>query len=61
MDPAEVAKIGFDAMMDGEADVVAGLKNKLQVAMAKVTPSQVSAEQHRKIAEPGSAVPAEHA
>jgi short-subunit dehydrogenase len=61
MDPAEVAKIGFKSMMDGEADVVAGLKNKLQVAMAKVTPSQVSAEQHRKIAEPGSATPAEHA
>jgi short-subunit dehydrogenase len=55
MDPAEVAKIGFDAMMAGEADVVAGLKNKLQVAMAKVTPSQISAEQHRKLAEPGTA------
>jgi short-subunit dehydrogenase len=61
MDPAEVAKIGFKAMMDGEADVVAGLKNKLEVAMAKVTPSQVSAEQHRKIAEPGTATPIEHA
>ena len=61
MDPAEVAKIGFKAMMDGEADVVAGLKNKLEVAMAKVTPSQVSAEQHRKIAEPGTATPVEHA
>jgi uncharacterized protein len=55
MDPAEVAQTGFDAMMDGEADVVAGLKNKLQVAMAKVTPSQVLAEQHRKMAEPGTA------
>lgn len=55
MDPAEVARIGFKAMMDGEADVVAGLKNKLQVAMAKVTPSQLLAEQHRKTAEPGTA------
>jgi short-subunit dehydrogenase len=54
-DPADVAKTGFQAMMDGEADVVAGLKNKLQVAMAKVTPSQVLAEQHRKMAEPGTA------
>src|SRR3954467_1375250 len=35
-DPADVAKAGFEAMMNGEADVVAGLKNKLQVAMAKV-------------------------
>ena len=42
-------------MMSGEADVVAGLKNKLQVAMAKVMPSQIMAEQHRKMAEPGTA------
>jgi short-subunit dehydrogenase len=55
MDPAEVAKIGFKAMMDGEGDVVAGLKNQLQVAVAAVTPSSVLAEQHRKMAEPGSA------
>lgn len=54
-DPAEVAQIGFDAMVAGEADVVAGIKNKLQVVMAKVTPSQLLAQQHRKMAEPGSA------
>jgi uncharacterized protein len=54
-DPAEVARIGFKAMMDGEGDVVAGLKNKLQTAMASVTPASVLAEQHRKMAEPGSA------
>ena len=54
-DPADVAKIGFEAMMSGEADVVAGLKNKLQVAMAKVMPSQMAAEQHRKMAQPGTA------
>jgi short-subunit dehydrogenase len=53
-DPAAVAKIGFKAMMDGEGDVVAGLKNKLQTAVASVTPSAVLAEQHRKMAEPGS-------
>ena len=55
MDPAEVAKIGFKAMMDRDGDVVAGLKNKLQAAVASVTPSAVLAEQHRKMAEPGSA------
>jgi short-subunit dehydrogenase len=55
MDPAKVAEIGFKAMLKGEADVVAGLKNKLMVAMSKVMPSQVVAEQHRKLAEPGSA------
>ena len=55
MDPAEVAEIGFKAMMDGEADVVTGLKNKVQVAMSKVMPSQLVAAQHRRLAEPGSA------
>jgi len=52
--PREVAQIGFEAMMRGEADVVAGLKNKLEAAMAHVTPSTVLAEQHRRMAEPGS-------
>lgn len=55
MDPAKVARIGFDAMMNGEGDVVAGLKNKLQVAMANVTPAAVLAEQHRRMTAPGTA------
>lgn len=54
MDANEVARIGFKAMMDGEGDVVAGWKNKLQAAVASVTPSSVLAEQHRKMAEPGT-------
>ena len=54
-DPADVAKVGFKAMMDGDGDVVAGWKNKLQTAIAKVTPSAVLAEMHRNMAEPGSA------
>jgi len=54
-DPADVAKAGFDAMQAGEGDVVAGWKNKVQVALAGVTPAAVLAEQHRKMAEPGSA------
>lgn len=53
-DPADVAKIGFDAMLKGEGDVIAGLKNKIQGAMAAVTPQSMLAEQHRKMAEPGS-------
>ena len=53
-DPAEVARIGFDAMMDGEEDVVSGWKNKLQAAVANVTPGSVLAHQHAKMAEPGS-------
>ena len=54
-DPADVAKVGFKAMMAGEGDVVAGLKNKIQATVANVTPASVLAEMHRKQAEPGSA------
>jgi len=54
-DPADVARVGFDAMMRGDGDVVSGWKNKLQSAIANVTPAGVLAEQHRKMAEPGSA------
>jgi len=60
MDANEVAKIGFKAMMAGEGDVVAGWKNKMQAAMASITPSAVLAEQHRKMAEPGTGTPGKH-
>jgi short-subunit dehydrogenase len=53
-DPADVARVGFDAMMRGDGDVVSGWKNKLQTAVANVTPAGVLAEQHRAMAEPGS-------
>ena len=53
-DPADVARIGFDAMMKGQGDVVSGWKNKLQSAIATVTPSGVMAEMHRGMAEPGT-------
>ena len=42
-------------LLDHEADVVAGWKNKLQSAVANVTPNETLAEQHRKMAEPGTA------
>jgi len=54
-DPAEVAGTGFAAMMNGEGDVVSGWHNKLQSAIANITPASVLAEQHRKKAAPGSA------
>jgi short-subunit dehydrogenase len=60
MDANEVAKIGVKAMLAGEGDVVAGWKNKMQAAMASVTPSAVLAEQHRKMAEPGTGTPGKH-
>jgi short-subunit dehydrogenase len=54
-DPVDVAQAGYDAMIRGDGDIVAGWKNKLQTAVANVTPSEVLAEQHRKMAEPGTA------
>ena len=44
-DPADVARVGFDAMMSGEGDVT---------AVASVTPASTLAAQHRKQAELGS-------
>lgn len=54
-DAAEVANNGFDAMIKGKGDVVSGLRNKVQSAVANVTPAGVLAGQHRKKAEPGTA------
>jgi short-subunit dehydrogenase len=51
----EVAKIGFDAMLRGDGDVVAGWQNKLRAAISHVVPAEVLAEQHRAMAAPGSA------
>jgi short-subunit dehydrogenase len=56
--PAEVAKIGFAAMQKGDGDVVAGWQNKLRAAMAHIMPSGALAEQHRKMAAPGTAIKA---
>jgi short-subunit dehydrogenase len=54
-DAADVAKAGFDAMMKGESDIVTGFKNKVQTSVANVTPNEMLARQHRKMAEPGTA------
>lgn len=53
-DPGKVAKDGWDALMAGKPHIVSGWKNKLQAAAAHVTPASILAEQHRKMAEPGS-------
>lgn len=53
-DPADVARDGYDAVMSGKASIVSGWKNKIQQVVANVTPAAVLAEQHRKMAEPGS-------
>ena len=54
-DPADVAKTGWDAVMGGKSSVFAGWKTKVQGVLANVTPGAVLAEQHRGMAEPGSA------
>jgi short-subunit dehydrogenase len=54
-DPADVARTGYDAMMAGEGDVVSGWQNKLQSAIANITPASILAEAHRRMAAPGSA------
>ncbi len=54
-DPADVAKTGFAAMMNGDGDVVSGWQNKLQTAIANITPAGVLAAQHAKEAKPGTA------
>jgi uncharacterized protein len=52
-DPAGVARQGFDALMNGEAKVIAGsFTNKVMASRA--IPDSVKAEMHRKMAEPGS-------
>ena len=47
-DAAMVARKGFEAMMNGEGDVVTGWHNKLQAAIAHVLPAGVTAELHRQ-------------
>ena len=54
-DAADVARTGFEAMLKGEGDVVTGWLNKLQSAIANITPSSMLAEQHRRQAQPGTA------
>lgn len=54
-DPADVAEAGFEAMEKGEAGVIAGMSNKIRAALSGVVPDVMLAEQHRKMAEPGSA------
>ena len=55
MAASEVAQQGFDALMKGDGQVVTGWQNKLQAAIASISPFGVTAELHRKMAEPGTA------
>jgi short-subunit dehydrogenase len=55
-DPADVARDGFKALMDGEERVIShSLATKAQGAGSRLMPDSLKAEAHRKMAEPGSA------
>jgi uncharacterized protein len=49
---ADVARDGYKALMSGDDMVVSGLMNKVQVAMASVTPDAMAAEKMKKQQEP---------
>jgi short-subunit dehydrogenase len=54
-DPADVAKDGFEALMNGDERVVsASMSTKMQGRFSRVMPDSVKAGMHRKMAEPGS-------
>lgn len=55
-DPADVAKDGFEALMNGDDQVIAhSMKSKAMGAMGKVLPDKVNAGAMRGMNEPGSA------
>ncbi|HYD21781.1 MAG TPA: SDR family oxidoreductase [Flavipsychrobacter sp.] len=46
-DPADVAKTGYDALMNNEEKVIAGAKNKMMATMANITPDSALAANMR--------------
>ncbi len=53
-DPADVARAGYDAMMRGDGDIVTGWMNKMQSAIANITPASWLAAAHARGAAPGT-------
>ncbi len=51
-DPADVAKDGYKALMNGEIKVISGFKNKVQTGMSALMSDSMSAENMRKQNEP---------
>lgn len=51
-DPAEVAKDGYKALMEGDDQIVSGMKNKFQVIMTNMMPDAAAAERMKKMQEP---------
>ena len=53
-DPADVAEEGFNALMKGEENHIAGFKNRIQANVAKVMPQSVAAKMHKGMTLPNS-------
>jgi short-subunit dehydrogenase len=54
-DPAEVAKQGFEALMAGKDEIIAGsLLTKVEGAVSQVLPETLKSEVHRQLTKPGS-------
>jgi short-subunit dehydrogenase len=51
-DPADVAKDGYEALMEGKDMVISGFKNKVGVMMNNITPDEKNAEKMAKQQEP---------
>ena len=55
-DPADVARDGFEALMNGDERVVsASMKTKLQARASRLLPDKVKSAMHGDMAEPGGA------
>lgn len=54
-DAADVAKDGFEALMEGRDAIIAGsLKNKVQANVAKIVPQKAAAKMHEQMTKPNS-------
>jgi short-subunit dehydrogenase len=51
MDPAEVAKDGYEALQKGESKIISGSKTKMHVFMADLLGAKRSADNNRKLME----------
>lgn len=52
--PVDVAEEGYNALMDGEENHIAGFKNRVQANIAKVMPQAVAAKMHKNMTKPNS-------
>lgn len=51
-DPANVAKDGYEALLDGETKEVSGLLNKVQYFFADILPAGLISKMHERMAKP---------